>query len=77
MRQMMADTKSTNRRDFLVKSVTALSIIYVVPDIFPMAIGNISGTTYMIDNAVTDFTKKSRLFVLLVSAIICLIKVFY
>ena len=33
----MTDTKITNRRDFLVKSVTALSIIYVVPDIFPMA----------------------------------------
>ena len=27
--------KSINRREFLVKSISALSVVYVVPDLFP------------------------------------------
>ena len=33
----MNNTTTLNRRDFLVKSLTALSVVYVVPDIFPKA----------------------------------------
>ena len=32
------NNKSINRREFLVKSITALSAVYVVPDLFPKAI---------------------------------------
>ena len=31
------NNKSINRRRFLVKSITALSAVYVVPDLFPKA----------------------------------------
>ena len=31
------NNKSINRREFLVKSITALSAVYVVPDLFPKA----------------------------------------
>ena len=31
------NNKSINRREFLVKSITALSVVYVVPDLFPKA----------------------------------------
>ena len=32
------NNKSINRREFLVKSITALSAVYIIPDLFPKAI---------------------------------------
>ena len=32
------NNKSINRREFLVKSITAISAVYIVPDLFPKAI---------------------------------------